>query len=365
MFARTVGGGAARALLWAGSMVGCSSSGPSGAATDRGSQSSDSGAGDPWALRPGASFEGGSPSCPSDAGPAATGAALWADGTFQTSAVTIAAGTTVVIAPGATVKMGAMVTIMVEGTLVAHSACGTHARLAWPTGAAAATGIVVASGGSLVLDGVDVTGASAPLTVLGGATAQYDHATIDGAAAPFSVALGGALKTTGAAVVNTQGSSSISGSLVAGYLDYDANGNSGILGEDSAQIDISNSKLHGNGPIADMVISEGSTGASIRVSHTEIYDVHCAFHFEPVTTFDLSYMNIHNNAYGFMLYGSGPSGGTVTYSNIDTSNLVAFDPAGTNGAITFDHCYVPRGAATGPVAVSNPASSTVAGTGPM
>jgi len=210
-----------------------------------------------------------------------------------------------------------------------------------------------------------VTGAGAALTVLAGASAEYDYAKIDGSAAPFTVAAGGILKTTGAAVVNTQGASSVSGSLVAAYLDYNANGNSGIVAEDSATVDIRNSKLHGDGPDADMLISEGLTGGTVRVSNTEIYEVHCAFHFGPVATFDISYANIHDNAYGFMLYGSGPAGGTMKYSNVDASNEVAFDPAGTNGTITFDHCYIPGGAPAAPVVFSNPAASPVAGTGPM
>jgi hypothetical protein len=366
MFARTVRGGGAPALLLAATVVGCSASGPSGNAPGERTQKPVVGGAGPDASAPGTSFAGGSPSCPGDAGPAASRAITWVDGTSHVSGVIIASGMTVVIAPGAAIGMGATAGITVQGTLIAHSACGPHAQLTWPAGAASTSGIVVTSGGTLVLDGVDVTGANAALTVLGGADAEYDHARIDGATAPFTVAPGGILKTTGAAVINAQGASSISGALVAAYLDYNANGNSGIVADDSASIDIRHSRLHGDGPDADMVISQGSTGATaIHVSNTEIYDVHCAFHFEPVTTFDISYTNIHDNAFAFMLYGSGPAGGTISYSNVGTSNQVAFDPAGTNGTITFDHCYIPGGAPAAPVVISNPAASPVAGTGPM
>jgi hypothetical protein len=308
---------------------------------------------------------GGGRSCDNDAGVSASGAAVWADGTSETSSVSIAPGSTILIAPGATIAMGADVTIAVKGTLVASSACGARARLVWPAGASATSGITVAPGGSLWLDGVDISGAASALNVSGGA-AEYDHGTIDGAVTPFLVAAGATLKSIGAAVTRARGQSLVSGSFVASNLDYNSNGNSGILGGDSSTIDIQNSKLHGTGPFADMVMSGGTVGAaSIRVQHTEIYQVHCAFHFGPIDTFDIGYTNIHDNAYGFMLYGSGASGGTVSYSNIDVSNSVAFAPAGSNGPITFDHCFMPGGSSSAPVVVTNAESSPIAGAGPM
>ncbi len=66
-----------------------------------------------------------------------------------------------------------------------------------------------------------------------------------------------------------------------------------------------------------------------------------------------------------MLFGSSVGGGTVAYSNVDTSNTVAFAAGGNNGPITFDHSYVPGGSATFPISFTNPASSPVPGTGAM
>jgi hypothetical protein len=303
--------------------------------------------------------------CTDDAGASMSGATLWTDGTSKTASVVIAAGSTVVIAPGATITMGANAPITVYGTLVASSACAAHAKVVWPAGAGSTTGITVASAGSVRLDGVDISGAAAALNVHGGAVAEYDHGTIDGSAAPFTVAAGGTLNSTGAAVTRALGESPISGSLTVSYLDYDSNGNAGIIAEDSSTLDIRNSKLHGIGPSADMIVSAGYTGGTIHVQNTEIYEVHCAFHFSPVSTFDISYTNMHDNAYGFMLFGSGAAGGTVKYSNIDSSNSVAFAPAGTNGPITYDHCYMPGASSSAPIVVTNPVSSPVPGAGPM
>lgn len=288
----------------------------------------------------------------------------WANGQQITSSVTIPAGVTVTIAAGATVTVSANATINVAGTLTASSASGTHALLTgngngW-------TGISVSSGGTLDLDGVDITGASTALATVAGATsAEYDDGTITGASAPFDVASGTTLGTKNATVTGTLGTSRVAGSLVASYLDYDSNGHEGIVTTDpTATESIESSTLHGSGPVADMVIS-ASGAASIHVAYTDITNVHCGFHFDTITSFDVSYTNIESNAYGFMLYGSDGTGArSVTYSNID-QNTVAFDTEGQNGPITFDHDYITGTQNPGDaVSVTNPQTSAVPGTGP-
>jgi hypothetical protein len=276
--------------------------------------------------------------------------------------VTIASGVTVTIAPGATVTVMAGSTIAVAGTLTASSAT-THAKL---TGTGW-TALSVASGGTLTLDGVDITGAATALqTQVGAVKAEYDAGTITGAATPFDLAKGTTLGTKNATVTGTLGTSRIAGSLVASYLDYDSNGNEGITTTDpTATESIEDSKLHGSGPVADMVVS--ATGAaSIHIAYTDITNVHCGFHFDTVDAFDVSYTNVETNSYGFMLYGSAGTGTrSVTYSNVD-QNQIAYDTtAGANGPITFDHDYItgtqnPADA----VSVTNPATAAVAGTGP-
>lgn len=270
---------------------------------------------------------------------------------------------TVTIAPGATVTVAANATINVAGTLTASSATGTHAKL---TGTGW-TGISVASGGTLTLDGVDITGASSPLATLAGATkAEYDDGTITGAAAPFNVAKATTLGTMHATVTGTLGSSSISGSLVASFLDYDSNGNEGLVTMDpTATESIEDSKLHGSGPVADMVVS-GSGAASIHIAYTSITNVHCGFHFNAIDAFDVSYTNVESNSYGFMLYGSSGTGTrSVKYSNVDQNGIAYDTTPGANGPITFDYDYItgtqnPADA----VSVTNAATATVTGTGP-
>jgi hypothetical protein len=275
------------------------------------------------------------------------------------SNVTIAAGDTVTIAPGAKITVAAGVTVTVAGTLTASSATPTHAAL---TGSGW-TGIVVASGGTLTLDGVDVSGAQTALDVQGGnAQAEYDNGTIDGATVPFDVEGGGSLTTTGVTVTNTQGGSQVAGSFKASHLDYDSNGNAGITTLDpQARLWIEDAKLHGSGPVADFLVSSGGA-YSFHVAYTDISNVHCGFHFDTIGTFDIEFTNVHDNAWGFMLYGSNSSG-SVSFSNVVNNSHYAYETQGQNGPITFDHCFV-TGMTTAGVMVSNAAPMTVMGTGP-
>ncbi len=295
-------------------------------------------------------------------GATTNGSMTWSDGQQITSSITIAAGDVVTIAPGATVTLAPNATLTVAGTLTASSASPTHAKL---TGTGW-TGIVVASGGTLTLDGVDIAGASAALDVQGGAAkAEYDDGTINGAALPFNVEKGAALTTAHATVTTAMGGSQVSGAFTATHLDYDSNGYAGITTADpAATLSIEQSTLHGSGPFADFLVSAGGA-ASFHVAYTDISNVHCGFHFDAITGFDISYTNIHGNAFGFMLYGSsGNATRSVSYSNVDNNTDYAYAAEGNNGLITFDHCYV-TGQTTSGVTVTNPETAAVGGTGPQ
>jgi hypothetical protein len=343
----------------ASSSGGSSSTGSSGGGSSTGSSGGSSSGGSSGGSSSGASSSGGSSGGP---GTTISADATWADGQMITSNVTIASGVTVTIAPGATVTVAAGSTISIAGTLTGSSAT-THAKL---TGTGW-TALSVASGGTLTFTGVDITGAGTALETQAGALkAEYDEGTITGAATPFNVAKATTLGTKNATVTGTLGTSRIAGALVASYLDYDSNGNEGITTVDpTATESIEDSKLHGSGPVADMVVS--ATGAaSIHIAYTDITNVHCGFHFDTVDAFDVSYTNVETNSYGFMLYGSSGTGTrSVTYSNVD-QNQIAYDTTpGDNGPIVFDHDYI-----TGTqnpadsVTVTNASTATVTGTGP-
>lgn len=285
------------------------------------------------------------------------------------SSLTIPAGETVTIDPGATITMGSGVTITVDGTLTASSAT-THAKL---TGASW-VGLVVS--GTLDLDGVDISGASAALDLKSGGKAEYDDGTIDASAAPFDVEGGGTLGMKKSTLSKAAGTCNVAGSFTADYLTYTGGGKGffdGIVtNSSSAQLSIEDSTFTGpgpNGPLHDMLVA-GQGAAKFHVAYTSISGMHCGFHFGSLSEFDISYVDDDSNAYGFMLYGSSGAGPfTVSHSNVDDSGangVWAYDAEGTNGPITFDHDYVngmtsdPNGA----VSTTNASSRKLAGTGP-
>jgi len=149
----------------------------------------------------------------------------WTDGTKLSGSVTIAAGSTMTVAPGATIAIATGTTITVVGTLAARSASPTHAKL---TGGGW-NGIVVAGGGTLLFDGVDLVGASTALDIQKGAKAEYDDGNIDASAMPFNVEAGGILTTQRSTVTRTQGGSQVAGTFTAAHLDYNSGDNSGIM----------------------------------------------------------------------------------------------------------------------------------------
>ncbi len=281
----------------------------------------------------------------------------WTTGTQIGSPVIIDTSATVTVAPGAMVTMANGVTVTVKGTLTATSSTGTHATL---TGTSWG-GIIVAPGGTLTLDGVDITNASTAIqTNANDAKATYDNGTITAASTPFQVDNGSTLSTTHATVAGTLGTSHVQGSLTASHLDYDSNGHEGIVTSDpTAVLSIEDSTLHGIGPIADMVVS--TTGAaSIHVAYTEITNVHCCFHFDTISAFDISYSTMHNSAWGAMLYGSDLQAATltITNSNIENNASYGLDEQGSNGNIQVTGCYF-TGNGTDGLTGTNQASAPV------
>ena len=114
-----------------------------------------------------------------------------------------------------------------------------------------------------------------------------------------------------------------------------------------------------------MLIAQGGA-AKFHVAYTTISNVHCGFHFDVVSEFDISYINDQSNAFGFMLYGSSGAGPfTVSYSNITQNSAYAYDTQGSNAPITFDHDYVTGTTNNGTaVSVTNAQNVAVTGTGP-
>jgi hypothetical protein len=274
--------------------------------------------------------------------------------------VTIASGATVTIAPGAQITVGSGVTITVNGTLTATSST-THAAL---TGTGW-TGIVVAAGGKLNANSLDLSGATTSIKSAG--TTEYDSGKITGST-PFAVTAG-TLTTKNASVVSPTGAATVSGgTFTASYLNVQVGAYSGlVISGGAANVSDSTFISTSDDTSPDMIISTGPS--SLTMLYTEIGGRHCSYHFDEITSFDLENMNVHDSSYGFMMYGSETTSGTRVVKDSNFENMQwGISESGTNGAISVTGCYFASGAqqqlTDQEVTISSPASAALTNVGP-
>jgi hypothetical protein len=253
------------------------------------------------------------------------GTEQWADGKKIESNVTISAGATVEIAPGATITVSPDVAITVKGTLKVSSTA-KHAKL---TGTKWA-GVVIAKGGTLAANGLDIENASAALwTQAGNADAKVTNGVIV-AESPFKMEPGSKLSIL-KSNVKASGGSAIAGTFTASYMVYDKGTSGGLtLNDPAGSMSISDSELKGNGG-GDYVIS--SAGKELKLEYTTISGSHCALHFSGIDQYTLDHVSADQNDWGAMLYGSGAGPHTITSSNI-RNNMQDLDMQGQNGPLT-------------------------------
>ena len=254
----------------------------------------------------------------------ALGSETWADGKTLSANVTISAGATVTIAPGATVAVADGVAITIKGTLKV-AASTSHAKLSGTSWA----GIVVASGGTLDADGLELSKpTSAIWTQQGNAGASFANGVID-AATPFKMEAGSKLSILKSTVTATSGSA-IAGTFTASFMTYDKTTAGGLsLNDALGTMTITDSTLKGSGS-GDYIISQ--KGHLVSVAYSTIAGAHCGFHFDSVDQYTIDHVSDDTNSYGAMLYGSGAGPNTVTSSNIRSLDK-DLDMSGTNGAL--------------------------------
>lgn len=279
--------------------------------------------------------------------PPDTSQETWEDGKTIDSALVIEPGIAVTIAPGAKINIAAKATITVQGTLKASSA-DAHATLG--DGTAAWGGIIVASGGTLALDGVDLK--KAGIHVQGGnADAKYSNGTIDGInasakVAPFTVDKSGKITVAHATIRNPGQQTEIKGSFTATYLDYDEKDTHAIWASDpSAVVSIEDSKFFSTG-------SGGKSGGpdflngygakTFHVAYTDVTNAHCGFHFESNLNadIDIDHVTVHGVTNGADIWGSNASGTkTIKNSNFIDSSEGLDVQDGSNGAFEVSNCF--------------------------
>jgi hypothetical protein len=264
----------------------------------------------------------------------------WADGHVVSGNINIPAGTTVTIAAGAQIKIAPDAAITVAGELIG-TAGATHAKLAPTSGTW--SGLVVAQGGKLTLDSVDIAAAKIGIwTQKSNVDATYANGTMD-ANQPFQMEAGSKLSVS-KSTVKAAAASALAGTFNASYMTYDKGTSEGLYMNDAAgSMTFSDSTLKGAGG-GDYIVSSAAT--LIKVEYTTITGSHCPFHFSAPgpAKYEVDHISDDTNGYGWMLYGSGAGPHTISNSNF-TDSYVNIEMTGTNGKVTLTNNFFINGSA--------------------
>lgn len=237
----------------------------------------------------------------------------WDSKTKIKGVVTIPKGSVVTVAPGTKITVGAGGKVVVLGQLLA------------PKG--------------LTLIGSDWQG-----LVVEGSAILTDFVE-KGARQSFFVAKGGSLEINGGDISGINGASLVDGTFKAKNIKYVKGTGDGITSsKDSGSITVDGGKFSGPARGAGDFFSL-SAGQSLTVTNSSITKVHCAFHILGLKNMQLDNVDIENNAYGFMMYGSTDAGVRTIKNTTITNNDFGFDEGGTyikNGVITISNSYIKK-----------------------
>lgn len=255
----------------------------------------------------------------------------WNSKTKINGVVTIPAETVVTVAPGTKITVGAGGKIIVLGELLAPA------------------GLTLVGGNwqGLVVNG----------------NAVLTNFVEKGARQSFYVATGGSLKIIGGDISGINGPSLVDGTFTARNLRYNKGSGDGITSyKQSGVISVDGGTFSGSARGAGDFFSL-SAGQSLTVTNSSITKVHCAFHITGIENMQLDNVNVANNAYGFMMYGSSESGVRTIKNTTISDNDFGFDEGSSytkNGTISISNSYIKNnktdlGLFTKKVFISSPA----------
>lgn len=262
----------------------------------------------------------------------------WNSQTKITGVVTIPVGTVVTVAPATKITVGAGAKIVVLGQLLAPK-------------------------------GLTLTGGNWKGLVVNGSAALTNFVE-KGAMQPFYIAAGGSLDINDGNISGINDPSVVDGIFTAKNLQYVKGSGDGITSSKSSGIiSVDGGKFSGPGRGVGDFFSL-SSGELLKVTNSSITKVHCAFHITGLKNMQLDGVNIENNAYGFMMYGSSDVGTRTITNTTMTNNDFGFDEGSSytkNGAITISNSYIKNntkdfGLYTKKVTVTSPASSPLKAT---
>ena len=293
---------------------------------------------------------------------------VWKDGVELTGAVSIYPGSTVDIAAGATVKCSPGIRVIVGGTL--RKAAGARSKIScagdgW-------TGLVVAQGGKIELEGFDIENASVGIeTTEGAGDSTLTDTTIKNSVRPFLVGKKSKLTLTKVNAIaprtppaDTVSISDVKGVLVASRLEYDAGPNEGVSIKDGGEATIEDSRIYGSNGF-DMVSTYGAK--SLKLSYSILSGAHCGPHIEGVDSFTIDHVTSEKNTYGLTIFAAGAGPNIVKDSNI-SGTAAWLDLQGEHGPLTFENVYYSGGKEqiqnTSPPTLGPKPTAPISGAGP-
>jgi len=258
-----------------------------------------------------------------------------------TGTVQIYPGAVVEIQGDADIECSPAAQVIVAGTL--RKAAGARAKIS----CAEWGGIVVAQGGVVDLNGIDLDNAGTTIeTTVGAGESKLTDATIRNSLKPFLIRKQSKLTLTNVKAItpakvddNILSIADVFGTLVASRLDYDAGPSEGISVKDGGDVTIEDSIIHGtNGQ--DMI--SAYKAKSIKVSYSTLSGAHCGPHIEGIESFTFDHVTSEKNTYGFTIYQAGAGPHVVRDSNL-SGDAAWLDLQGDHGPITFENVYTTGG----------------------
>jgi hypothetical protein len=272
---------------------------------------------------------------------------VWKDGLTLTGVVRIFEGATVEIEPGAKIGCTEAALIQVGGTLRVKGTAA-HARITcnrW-------RGIQVAQNGQLDVDGLDIENAEIGIeTTKGAGAVNVTDSSILATVRPFLVGESSTLNltrvkaTTPTKLGDFETSvSEVFGSLVAKFLDYQANTNEGIMIQKGGEAEIEDSTLRGTGGL-DMVSIYG--GKSLKLRYSLLTGGHCGPHLGASKdaelrmpgSLEIDHVTSEGNVYGITIYAADAKGSFVIKDSNLGGSAAWLDLQGDHGPVTFQNVF--------------------------
>lgn len=273
----------------------------------------------------------------------------WTTGTKLVGVVRIVEGVTVEIEPGARIGCTEAAQIQLGGTLRAK---GSGKRITLTC--SGWRGILVARNGSIDFDGVDLENPEVGIeTTKGAGTVTLNDSTITNSVRPLRVGAESTVtvtksKFTTPTTLTTDFNVSVTevyGTLIAKYLEYEANTNEGIMTMRDGVVDIEDSTLTGSAGY-DLVSSYG--GKSVKVRYTTMRGAHCGPHIAeskdadkaPTGSLEIDHVTSENNIWGITIYATSVQG-PVSIKDSNFQGVSGWlDLQGPHGPLVFDNVFI-------------------------